>query len=99
MMPTETSTGSVTTSGKTYLIPFILVTSLFFLWRIANLLNSALIAHFQPMFSIGRAEALLVDTAFYFGYFTIALHAGLFIEKYTYKKGILLGLVLYAAGA
>lgn len=82
-----------------YLIPFILVTSLFFLWGLANILNSALIAQFQPVFSIGRAEALLVETAFYLGYFTIAVPAGLFMEKFTYKKGIILGLILYAVGA
>jgi MFS transporter, FHS family, L-fucose permease len=82
-----------------YRIPFLLVTSLFFLWGLANILNSALIAHFQPVFEIKRAQALLVETAFYFGYFTIALPAGLFMEKYTYKKGILLGLLLYAIGA
>jgi len=82
-----------------YLIPFILVTTLFFLWGLANILNSALIAQFQPVFSISRAEALLVETAFYLGYFTIAVPAGLFMEKFTYKKGIILGLLLYAAGA
>lgn len=82
-----------------YLIPFILVTSLFFLWGLANILNSALIAQFQPVFDISRGEALLVETAFYLGYFTIAVPAGLFMEKYTYKKGIILGLLLYAAGA
>ena len=84
---------------KKYLVPFILVTSLFFLWGIANILNSALIAHFQPVFNISRAEALLVETAFYFGYFTIALPAGFFMEKHSYKKGIIMGLVLYAIGA
>jgi len=82
-----------------YLIPFILVTSLFFLWGLANILNSALISQFQPVFDISRGEALLVETAFYLGYFTIAVPAGLFMEKYTYKKGIILGLLLYAAGA
>jgi FHS family L-fucose permease-like MFS transporter len=51
------------------------------------------------VFTIGRAEALLVETAFYFGYFTIAIPAGLFMEKYSYKKGILFGLLLYALGA
>jgi FHS family L-fucose permease-like MFS transporter len=86
-------------NSKSYLVPLILVTSLFFLWGLANILNSALIAHFQPVFEIKRAQALLVETAFYFGYFTIAIPAGLFMEKYSYKKGILLGLVLYAAGA
>ncbi len=86
-------------SNKSYLIPFILVTSLFFLWGMANILNSALIAHFQPVFEISRAQALFIETAFYFGYFTIALPAGFFMERYSYKKGILLGLVLYAIGA
>ncbi len=85
--------------GKSYLLPFILVTSLFFLWGIANILNSALIAHFQPVFEIKRAQALLVETAFYFGYFTIALPAGFFLERYNYKKGIIFGLILYALGA
>jgi MFS transporter, FHS family, L-fucose permease len=97
----NTGTASTTTaiSGKSYLIPFILVTSLFFLWGLANILNSALISHFQPVFEISRAQALLVETAFYLGYFTIALPAGFFMEKYSYKKGILLGLVLYSIGA
>jgi MFS transporter, FHS family, L-fucose permease len=80
-------------------LPFILVTSLFFLWGIANILNAALIAHFQPVFEIKRAQALLVETAFYLGYFTIALPAGFFMEKYSYKKGILMGLVFYSIGA
>ncbi|MEK6781306.1 MAG: L-fucose:H+ symporter permease [Bacteroidota bacterium] len=88
-----------TDSSKSYLIPLILITSLFFLWGIANILNSALIAHFQPVFEIKRAQALLIETAFYFGYFTIAIPAGIFMEKYSYKKGILIGLVLYAVGA
>lgn len=100
MIPTDTTlSASSNAAGKRYLIPFILVTSLFFLWGMANILNSALISHFQPVFSIGRAEALLVETAFYFGYFTIAIPAGLFMEKYSYKKGILFGLLLYALGA
>lgn len=99
MLKTETAFSASANTGKRYSIPFILVTSLFFLWGIANILNSALIAHFQPVFQIGRAEALLVETAFYFGYFTIALPAGLFMEKYSYKKGILIGLLLYALGA
>jgi FHS family L-fucose permease-like MFS transporter len=86
-------------SQKNYLVPLLLVTSLFFLWGLANILNSALIAHFQPVFEIKRAQALLIETAFYFGYFTIAIPAGLFMEKYNYKKGILLGLLLYAIGA
>ncbi|SKC86805.1 L-fucose:H+ symporter permease [Ohtaekwangia koreensis] len=93
------TTSEPATANRSYLIPFILVTSLFFLWGLANIMNSALIAHFQPVFEISRAQALLVETAFYLGYFTIAIPAGLFMEKYSYKKGILFGLILYACGA
>lgn len=93
------SNSSSDPNRKFYLIPFILITSLFFLWGLANILNSALIAHFQPVFNIGRTEAMLVETAFYFGYFTFALPAALFMERFRYKGGIILGLVLYAAGA
>ncbi len=99
MLQTDTTVSANSNTGKRYLVPLILVTSLFFLWGMANILNSALISHFQPVFSISRAQALLVETAFYFGYFTIAIPAGLFMEKYSYKKGILFGLLLYAAGA
>ena len=91
----ETSNGM----GKRYLVPFVLVTSLFFLWGLANILNSALIAHFQPLFNISRSMALLVETAFYFGYFLVAIPAGLFMEKKGYKTGIIFGLLLYATGA
>ena len=96
---TEAVRAETIDSNKSYLIPFILVTSLFFLWGMANIMNSALIAHFQPVFEISRAQALFIETAFYLGYFTIALPAGFFMERYSYKKGILLGLVLYAIGA
>jgi MFS transporter, FHS family, L-fucose permease len=96
--PTE---APVTTesSSQSYTLPLILVTSLFFLWGLANILNSALIAQFQPLFEISRAQALLVETAFYFGYFTIALPSALFMEKTNYKRGIIVGLLLYAIGA
>jgi FHS family L-fucose permease-like MFS transporter len=96
--PTETPATTVS-SSQNYTLPLILVTSLFFLWGLANILNSALIAQFQPLFEISRAQALLVETAFYFGYFTIALPAALFMERTNYKKGIIVGLLLYAVGA
>ena len=96
---TEAVSTETIDSNKSYLVPFILVTSLFFLWGMANIMNSALIAHFQPVFEISRAQALFIETAFYLGYFTIALPAGFFMERYSYKKGILLGLILYAIGA
>jgi len=84
---------------RRYLIPFGLVCSLFLLWGIVNKLNGALIAQFQPVFAISQLQALLVETAFFLGYFTLAIPAGWVIQRYGYKRGILFGLVLYALGA
>jgi FHS family L-fucose permease-like MFS transporter len=86
-------------SDKKYLIPFALVCSLFFLWGIANSLNGPLIRHFQFALDLKRWQAGIVDSAFYMGYFVMAIPAGLFMKKFGYKKGILAGLALYAAGA
>jgi FHS family L-fucose permease-like MFS transporter len=84
---------------KSYLIPFILVTSLFFLWGIANSMNGTLIKHFQTALNLNRAQAGIVDSAFYIGYFVMALPAAFLMNRIGYKKGILIGLLLYAAGA
>jgi FHS family L-fucose permease-like MFS transporter len=86
-------------SKNPYLIPFALVCSLFFLWGLANSLNGSLIRHFQFALDIQRWQAGIVDSAFYMGYFVMALPAGFFMRKFGYKKGILAGLLLYAAGA
>src|SRR5688572_3239884 len=93
------SSSSINGSSKGYLIPFILVTSLFFLWGIANSLNGTLIKHFQTALNLNRAQAGIVDSAFYIGYFAMALPAGFLMNRFGYKKGILIGLFLYAAGA
>lgn len=82
-----------------YLLPFALVCSLFFLWGIANSLNGSLIRHFQFALDLKRWQAGIVDSAFYFGYFVMAIPAGIFMRKFGYKRGILAGLLLYAAGA
>lgn len=82
-----------------YLIPFALVCSLFFLWGIANSLNGSLIRHFQFALDLKRWQAGIVDSAFYFGYFVMAIPAGIFMRKWGYKRGILAGLLLYAGGA
>ncbi len=82
-----------------YRLPFALVCSLFFLWGIANSLNGSLIRHFQFALDLQRWQAGIVDSAFYLGYFVMALPAGMFMRKFGYKKGILAGLLLYAAGA
>lgn len=88
-----------TTFAVRYWKPLVLVTSLFFLWGIANSLNGTLIKHFQTALDLNRAQAGIVDSAFYIGYFVMALPAGLFMRRYGYKNGILLGLALYALGA
>lgn len=85
--------------GKSYLIPFSLVTSLFFLWGLANSLNGTLIKHFQTALTLTRPQAGIVDSAFYIGYFVMAIPAGFVLNKVGYKKGIIIGLLLYATGA
>jgi len=91
---------STTSSSRNpYLLPFALVCSLFFLWGIANSLNGSLIRHFQFALDLKRWQAGIVDSAFYFGYFVMAIPAGIFMRKWGYKRGILAGLLLYAGGA
>ena len=85
--------------STSYTIPFILVTSLFFLWGLANSLNGSLVKQFQTALDLQRWQANIVETAFYFGYFAMALPAGFVMKKMGYKAGILMGLLLYALGA
>jgi FHS family L-fucose permease-like MFS transporter len=84
---------------KKYLLPFILITSLFALWGFANDITNPMVAAFQTVMEISNAKASLVQFAFYGGYATMAIPAALFVQKFSYKKGILLGLALYATGA
>lgn len=84
---------------KRYLLPFILVTSLFALWGFANDMTRPLVAAFQTLMELPVAKASLITFAFYGGYATMAVPAALFIRKYSYKSAILLGLGLYAVGA
>jgi FHS family L-fucose permease-like MFS transporter len=88
-----------TTPSKSYVLAFSLVTSLFFLWGLANSLNGTLIKHFQTALHLNRAQAGIVDSAFYIGYFVMALPAAFLMNRIGYKKGILIGLLLYALGA
>ncbi|MFT3936300.1 MAG: L-fucose:H+ symporter permease [Chitinophagaceae bacterium] len=86
-------------SGKTnYLFAFILVTSLFFFWGFIHNLDPALIPHLRRAFSLNTVEASLVDSAVYFGYFIMAIPAGMLMKKYGYKTGILIGLAFFAIG-
>ncbi len=84
---------------KKYLLPFILITSLFALWGFANDITNPMVAAFQTLMELPASEASLVQFAFYGGYATMAVPAALFIRKYSYKSAILLGLALYAIGA
>ncbi|MGB6691600.1 MAG: L-fucose:H+ symporter permease [Terracidiphilus sp.] len=79
-------------------LPFILVTALFFLWGIPNNLNDILIRQFMKSFAINRLQAGLVQSAFYLGYFLLALPAGRIMRRAGYKTGLLIGLCLYGAG-
>lgn len=82
-----------------YLFPFILITSLFFLWGFLNNLNPILIPHLKRAFSLSALQASLVDFAVYIGYFVMALPAGVIMRRYGYKAGIITGLLLFATGA
>jgi MFS transporter, FHS family, L-fucose permease len=82
-----------------YLFPFILVTSLFFLWAFLHNINPILIPHLKKACQLTDTESAYIDVSVYFAYFLTALPAGWFMHKYGYKKGILCGLILYAAGA
>ena len=84
---------------KKYLITFILITSLFALWGFANDITNPMVAAFQTVMELSAFQASWVQCAFYGGYATMALPAALFIRKFSYKSGILLGLGLYAIGA
>ena len=84
---------------KKYLLPFILITSLFALWGFANDITNPMVAAFQTLMELPASEAALVQFAFYGGYATMAVPAALFIRKYSYKSAIMLGLALYAVGA
>jgi FHS family L-fucose permease-like MFS transporter len=88
----------MTTKKTNYLLPFILVTTLFFLWGIANNLNGILIPHLRKALLLSNMQSTFVDTAVYFAYFIAALPAGWVLKKYGYKKGIITGLLIFSAG-
>lgn len=88
--------GSLFPAG--HLLPFVLVTALFFLWGIPNNLNDVLIRHFMKSFVITRTKAGLVQSAFYLGYFVLAMPAALIMRKAGYKAGFVIGLFLYGTG-
>ncbi len=88
-----------TKDGINYLVPFILITSCFALWGFANDITNPMVKGFSKIFRMSVTEGSLVQVAFYGGYFCMALPAALFIKRFSYKSGILMGLGLYAIGA
>ena len=85
--------------GKSYLVPFVLITSLFLLWGFAHGLLDVLNKHFQGVFTMTKAESGLGQFSTYIAYFLMALPAGAFMKRYGYRKGIIMGLLLFAIGA
>ncbi|AIZ40128.1 L-fucose:H+ symporter permease [Cellulophaga baltica] len=85
--------------SKKILVPFILVTSLFALWGFANAVTDPMVQAFKKVLELSNSQAAWVQMAFYGGYFCMALPAAMFMRKYSYKTGILIGLGLYAVGA
>jgi MFS transporter, FHS family, L-fucose permease len=100
-MTNDTSSGVIRKKLVThgFLIPFILVTSLFFLWGFAHSLLDVLNKHFQDILGITKARSGWVQASLYGGYAVMAIPAGLIMNRFGYKKGIILGLLTYAAGA
>ena len=87
------------TLEKRYYLPFALLSVLFLLWGFANDITNPMVAAFQTVMELSAAKASMVQFAFYGGYATMAIPAALFIRRYSYKAGVLLGLALYAIGA
>ena len=94
-MPQETKK----ITDKKYLVPFILITSLFFLWGFARAILDVLNKHFQNELHISITHSALIQVTTYLGYFLMAIPAGIFINRYGYRRGVVFGLVLFGAGS
>src|SRR6516164_8170290 len=90
---------STPVTERRFLVPFILITSLFFLWAFGVNLNDILIPHLKRAFGLTDFQSSYIQVAFFGGYFLAAFPAGWLMERIGYKKGILIGLLLCAAGA
>ena len=86
-------------NGVNYIVPFILITACFAPWGFANDITNPMVKAFSKIFRMNNTGGALVQVAFYGGYFAMAFPAAIFIKKYSYKSGILMGLGLYAFGA
>lgn len=97
MLNQETENHSV--SDKKYLVPFVLITSLFFLWGFARAILDVLNKHFQNALHISITHSSLIQVTTYLGYFLMAIPAGIFINRYGYRRGVVFGLLLFGLGA
>ena len=97
MLNQETENHSV--SDKKNLVPFILITSLFFLWGFARAILDVLNKHFQNALHISITQSAMIQVTTYLGYFLMAIPAGIFINKYGYRRGVVFGLLLFGLGA
>lgn len=88
-----------TKDGRNFLLPFVLVTSLFFLWGFAHSILDVLNKHFQDSMEISKTESAFIQAVVYGGYFLMAMPAGMIIRRYGYRTGVITGLILYGAGA
>lgn len=95
----EKVTKSAMLIDRRYIVPFILIASLFFLWGFSRSILDVLNKHFQDVMSLSKTESALIQVAVYSAYFLMALPAGLFIMRKGYRSGVVLGLMLFAAGA
>src|ERR1700755_259485 len=86
-------------NGRSLLLPFILVCSLFFLWGIAHNLDSILIPHLKKACQLNNRQSTYIDMAVFFAYFVMAIPAGMLLKRFGYKNSIIIGLVLFACGA
>ena len=98
-MKTNKEDGLFIKDGIHYLIPFILITTCFALWGFANDVTTPMVKAFSKIFRMSVTEGAMVPVAFYLGYFVMAFPAALFIQRYSFKSGVLIGLGLYAVGA
>ena len=98
-MKPEKKSSILSAGGASYLVPFVLITSCFALWGFANDITNPMVKAFSKIFRMSVTDGTLVQVAFYGGYFCMAFPAAIFIRRYSYKAGVLLGLGLYAAGA
>ena len=98
-MLTEHQTDTNQTTDRRYLVPFILITSLFFLWGFARAILDVLNKHFQNALHISITHSALIQVTTYLGYFLMAIPAGFFINRYGYRRGVVFGLLLFGVGA